>query len=222
MTPKLIPIYLMPGMAANPTIFDNLNLNEEEFEVVKLEWFVPEEKMSLQSYAKKMCDFVQHVDPVLIGVSFGGVLVQEMAKIISVRNLIIISSVKSKGELPLKMQLAKKTKAYKLLPTHLVSNIEWFSKYAFGENIEKRLALYEKYLSVSDPAYLNWAIKEMVCWNQEYPLEGIVHIHGDKDPVFPIKKIKNCIRIENGSHIMIINKSYRIRQEIRRIILENP
>jgi hypothetical protein len=40
---------------------------------------------TLVSYAKRMCEKVTHPNPVLIGVSFGGILVQEMSKIISCR-----------------------------------------------------------------------------------------------------------------------------------------
>src|SRR5690606_13656351 len=133
-------------------------------------------------------------------------LVQEMSKHIIVKKLIIVSSVKATYELPKKMLLAKTTMAYKLLPTQLVGNVELFAKYAFGSNITKRLELYKKYLSVNDSSYLSWAIKEMVCWRQANCLPNIVHIHGDNDAVFPIKKISNCITITGGTHIMIINK----------------
>ena len=102
----------------------------------------------------------------LVGVSFGGVLVQEISKHVNVKKLIIVSSVKSMHELPKRMLIAKTTKAYKLMPTQLASNIDRFAKYAFGGNVTKRLELYKKYLSVNNSKYLSWAIKNMVCWNQ--------------------------------------------------------
>ena len=90
-----IPVYFMPGLAASSTIFENIHLPEEEFEIVLLNWFLPNDKESLQDYAFRMTKNIHHDNPVLIGVSFGGILVQEMAKQIKVRKTIIVSSVRS-------------------------------------------------------------------------------------------------------------------------------
>jgi esterase/lipase len=48
----------------------------------------------LDDYAKRIAKKIKRENPVLIGVSFGGILVQEMAKHINTRKVIIISSVK--------------------------------------------------------------------------------------------------------------------------------
>jgi hypothetical protein len=118
------------------------------------------------------------------------------------------------------MLLAKATKAYKFIPTQLASKIDVIEKYAFGKKIQKRLGLYKKYLSVNDSKYLSWAIKQMVCWEQDEVIPNIIHIHGDKDPVFPIKHIKNCIAIKDGTHIVIINKYRWFNQNLPKLILE--
>jgi pimeloyl-ACP methyl ester carboxylesterase len=217
----LIHVYLMPGMAASPKIFEYIKLAENQFEIHYLEWILPIENEPITEYSLRLSKNIKHDNVVLIGVSFGGVIVQEISKHINVRKLIIVSSVKSLHELPKHMQLAKVTMAYKLLPTQLVANIDLFAKYAFGSNVTKRLELYKKYLSVNDSGYLSWAIKNMVCWNQDVPNPNIIHIHGENDTVFPIKKIKNCITIKNGSHIMIINKYKWFNENLPSLILEN-
>ena len=38
----------------------------------------------------------------------------------------------------------------------------------------------------------------------------LIHIHGEKDEVFPSKHIKNSIEIKNGTHVMILNKAKTI------------
>ena len=212
-------VYFMPGMAANAKIFEYIKLPEDRFQIHLLEWIMPTKEESIASYAKRMTLKIEHSNPVLIGVSFGGVIVQEMAKQISCRKLIIISSVKSKAELPRKMRIAKITRAYKLLPTQFVSDFEAFANYAFGDTIKKRVNLYKKYLSVSDKKYLDWAIHNMVCWEQEKGIPNIIHIHGDKDPVFPIKNISNSIVVKGGTHIMIINKYKWFNENLPKLIL---
>ncbi|MDX1278981.1 alpha/beta hydrolase [Oceanihabitans sediminis] len=220
MSQEIIHVYFMPGMAANPTIFENIQLPEDIFKIHWLEWEIPYKNESLSAYAKRMTEFIKHENVVLLGVSFGGILVQEMSKHISLRKLIIVSSVKSKHELPKRMKIAKYTKAYKALPTSLVTKVDILAKYAFGKSAVKRLDLYKKYLSVTDPYYLDWAIKHVVCWNQEKPIPGVIHIQGEKDAVFPHKYIKDCITIKNATHVMIINRFKWFNKNLPKLILE--
>ena len=212
-------IYFVPGLAASSQIFEYINLPKEQFEVHFLEWLVPEsQNESIAHYAKRMCKNITHENPILAGVSFGGVMVQEMSKLIKTKKIIIISSVKSKQELPNRLKLAKTTKAYKLFPTKAVSNLEHLAKYAFGETAKKRVDLYRKYLSMRDNDYLPWAIHNVLNWQQEKPLPNIIHIHGNNDGVFPIKHLKNCEIIEGGTHIMILNKAKRISKLLIKVI----
>ena len=216
-----IHVYFMPGLAANSSIFKNISLPPEQFEQHLLDWFVPEKGMALNQYARQLCEKVVHEDPVLVGVSFGGIIVQEMARCIPVRKVIIISSVKKKDELPRRLIFAKYTKLHKLLPTGLVNNLELLSKYAFGETVTKRLELYEQYLSVKDKYYLDWSIDQIVNWQQtEYP-PNLVHIHGEKDAVFPIQHIEDCIVVKNGTHTMIIHRYKWFNERLPTIILED-
>jgi len=221
MVQELIHIYLMPGMAASPKIFEHIELPENQFEIHFLEWLIPLDNETISDYALRLSKKINHDKIVLLGVSFGGVIVQEISKHIKVKKLIIVSSVKSVHELPKKMLLAKATKAYALVPTQLASKIDVFEKYAFGKNIVKRLELYKKYLSVNDSKYLSWAIKEMVCWSQHEEIPEIIHIHGDKDTVFPLKYIKNCIVVKSGTHIAIINKYKWFNENLPQLILDN-
>jgi hypothetical protein len=58
--------------------FDYLN---PSFEMHVIEWLIPESAHeSLEHYAQRMSKYVEFPNAVLIGVSFGGVMVQEMKK----------------------------------------------------------------------------------------------------------------------------------------------
>ncbi|MBU2946010.1 alpha/beta fold hydrolase [Zobellia uliginosa] len=220
MSDSKIHVYFMPGMAASPSIFQHIALPEHKFEQHFLEWFVPEKNMSLTSYAKKMNQNIHHEQAVLVGVSFGGMLVQEMARFKAFKKVVVISSVKDAAELPKRMIFAKYTKIHKLLPTGLVNNMELLAKYAFGETVNKRLSLYEEYLSIRDKYYIDWSIDQIVNWKQIEPIHGLVHIHGEKDVVFPIDKIKDCITVKNGTHTMIIHRARWFNEHLPTIILQ--
>lgn len=216
-----VHVYFMPGLAANNKIFERIQLPKDTFEMHFLEWILPLKKEDLTSYALRISKNITHKKPILIGVSFGGILVQELAKIIDVQKTIIISSVKSNTEFPRRMKVAKSTKLYKLIPTRLVKNIESLAKYAFGSNITHRLQLYDMYLSIRDKAYLDWAIENVINWNQSSFPDNTIHIHGDADDVFPIKYISNCIIVKGGTHIMILNKYRWMNENLPKIILND-
>ena len=215
-----IHLYCMPGMAASSSIFEYLNLPEETFVVHLLEWDIPTKGISFTDYAKKMSEKVKEDNVVLLGVSLGGLLVQEMVKYIQVKKVIIVSSVKSRFELPKRMLFARYTSIHKLLPTGLVNNVELVAKYAFGESVTKRLSLYARYLSVRDKGYIDWCIHELVNWKQEVPCDNLVHIHGEKDTVFPMSNIAHCIPVKNGTHTMIIHRAKWFNENLPTIILE--
>lgn len=214
-----IPVYLMPGLAASAAIFERIALPEAVFETVLLEWEIPLDQETLPDYAKRMTEKIKHPNPVLIGVSFGGILVQEMAAFIQVRKVIIISSVKSNLEFPRRMKIAKTTKAYKLIPMSLILNIENLAKFSFGAKVNQRLKLYEKFLSVRDIRYLDWAIEKVILWDRTVADKNVIHIHGDADDVFPIKYISDCIVVKGGTHIMILNKYKWLNANLPEIIL---
>jgi hypothetical protein len=214
-----IPVYFMPGLAANSSIFERIALPEDIFEMIFLEWELPLDNESLLEYAERISKKVTHENPVLVGVSFGGILVQEMSQFLNVIKIIIISSVKSNLEFPTAIKVAKTTKAYKLLPINLISNIENLAKFSFGDKVKQRFELYKKFLSVRDKKYLDWAIEKIILWDRTEIIKNVIHIQGDSDEVFPIKNIEKCIVVKGGTHIMILSKFKWFNANLPKIIL---
>ncbi|MBD3582799.1 lipase family protein [Flavobacterium selenitireducens] len=220
---RKIPVYFMPGLAASPEIFERIQLPEDQFETHFLEWSLPEPGESLTEYARRMCIHVTDEDAVLIGVSFGGVLVQEMAQFAKPSKVIIISSVKSNLQFPLRMRLTKYTKLYKIFPTHLASDFGRFEKLPFGSKFRQRLKLYEKFLAMRDKIYLDWALEQIILWKRSVADQNVIHIHGDSDEVFPAKYITtDYIPVKGGTHIMILNKYKWLNENLPKIILGEP
>lgn len=217
MQKEKLHVYFVPGLAASTSIFEYIKLPESKFEIHLLPWLIPLSKdENIKNYAKRMCVPISEKNHVLIGVSFGGIMVQEMSKTSNPLKTIIISSIKHQDEMPLRLKIAKNTRAYKLTPIKAITNIEKFTDYLYGDVIKKKAELYNKYLSMRGEKYLPWAIKNVLHWKQDSKKENIIHIHGNKDKIFPIKHIKNCIIVDGGTHIMILNKAKTINT-----ILEN-
>jgi pimeloyl-ACP methyl ester carboxylesterase len=211
-------VYLMPGMAASSLIFEHIKLPENDFTLHYLEWIIPHKQETLISYVSRLLKLVTHKNPVLIGISFGGIIVQEMAKMIAVDKLILISTVKSNKEFPRRMRFSRRLSLHKIFPTSLVESFDVLSNYSFGI-APKKIEMYKKYLSVNSSVYLDWALDTIINWDQEESLPGVIHIHGDADPVFPIKYINDCIVIPMGTHVMIVNRYRWFNEHLPELIL---
>ena len=211
-------IYFVPGLAAGKEIFENITLPSERYETHILEWIIPKKKETLSDYSRRMASKVMQPDSVLIGVSFGGIVAQEMSNYLELKKLIIISSIKTKYEFPKKLRYAKKVKAHKIVPFGRLLNAIDLAKIAVGAKTKRKLDQYQKYLSVRNKEYIDWSVNQLMSWKREQVVEGLVHIHGDKDALFPIKNIGNPIIIKGGTHVMIIHKAKLLSKKLPKII----
>jgi len=212
-------IYFVPGMAANSKIFEHIQLAISNYECHFLAWKIPVSKdETIEDYAQRMCAEITHKNPVLIGVSFGGLIVQEMSKHIVTKKTIIISSVRSNLEFPKRLKFALLTKAYKLFPATFIENLDSYVDYFLGDYQQKKIEAYKKYMSVRNAEYLHWAIYTVLHWKQANTLSNVSHIHGTNDSVFPSKYLTNFIAIEGGTHAMILTKGKKISLEIEKIL----
>ncbi len=212
-------IYFVPGLAASSKIFEYIHLPKDQYEFHFLEWLAPESpNETIENYSKRLSVQVINKNPVLIGVSFGGMIVQEMSKYVNPKKIVVISSIKNNDEMPKQFIFLQKTKFYKLFPSRKISKIKKFPTFGLSKSLKKKLVLYNKYLEVRDKNYLDWAVFNVLHWKSKYHLDNLVHIHGSEDEIFPIKHIKNSIVIEGGTHAMIITKAKQINRILEEVI----
>lgn len=195
----------MPGMAASPKIFEFLKL-PDRFDVIYLSWFPPFDNEPLSNYANRMCKLIKHRNPILLGVSFGGILAQEMAKYIKCKKVIIVSSIKSRDELPKLMKISSVLGLNKLIPSYCIKNIETLISFSFGSNVKRKFLLYQKYFTVRDPKYLLWAINCIVNWQGIISEDKLIHIHGNMDKIFKKNKLLDPYIEIKGDHAIIITR----------------
>ena len=82
----------------------------------------------------------------------------------------------------------------------------------------KRIDLAERYLTEREEYYLKWAVDNLLRWKNDTVNPNLVHIHGTKDKIFPIKNIDNCIKVEGGNHEMIIIRAKWFNENLEKII----
>ncbi|MDR0229536.1 MAG: alpha/beta hydrolase [Flavobacteriaceae bacterium] len=216
-----IPIYFIPGMCSNSAIFERVHLNPDLFDCYYLEWLPTNPSESLNNYVDRMAKEIRHENPVLIGVSFGGIIAQELSKKIIVRQTIIISSARSNKEYPPLYKFAKYTGAYKLLPTgNITKLIKQFVRITTNSSKQDRMELYDRYITIRDKEYIDWCIREIVNWTPSADFTNTIQIQGTKDELFPFKYVKNAIPIPKGTHTMIFLKYKWFNENLEKLILK--
>ena len=194
----------MPGLAASSLVFENIKLENPNYQLYRLDWIQPKKNESIKSYCLRLSKKIKHKQPILLGVSFGGIIVQELDKIVNAKKIVIVSSVKSHDEYPMVFKIARDYQLNNALPFGMFDNFIKFSLKLNINKLYKRIDLAERYLTERDEKYLEWAVWTLLNWRQDKFREDIIHIHGEKDKVFPIDNISNCVRIKGGRHEMII------------------
>ena len=92
-------IYCISGLGANEKVFQFLDLSFAK--PVFIKWLFPLKNETLPQYALRLKeDFIDEPDPIIIGLSLGGMIAVEIAKTIPSARVILISSAKTKKENP--------------------------------------------------------------------------------------------------------------------------
>ena len=207
-------VYFISGLGADERVFQFLDLSKIEHQFVK--WNEPLRNQNLTSYCKKLTEQINsHQEIILIGVSFGGIIAQEISKIITVKKVIIISSVKTFAEYSWQLKLASKLQIHKIAPLwFLTLSNKLTADYYFSTQSREESILLHQIIKDTDPKFLVWAIHQLMNWkNNNYP-KNLVHIHGESDRIFPIKYIKDVIKLPKSGHFMIVSRAREIEQLI--------
>ncbi len=210
-------IYCISGLGATAKAFSKINLPGYKLQVI--EWLQPLHKETIEAYAARMRAYIPDENPVLMGLSFGGVMCIEIARQMPVQKIILISSIKTKNELPLWMKTVAKLRLHKIVP--LKANYRLtrpVQNYFLGAitTEDKQVAL--KFRQEADIQYVRWAVDKIINWRNHWQHPSIIHIHGTADKMFPVKRVNATAVIKNGNHFMIMNKAAQVSAAIEQLL----
>ncbi len=213
-------IYLFSGFGADRRVFQNLDLSG--FQPVYVDWLTPRPLESLESYIFRLAAYyrIPKQGALVLGLSFGGLCISELAKYYDFEKIVLISAVKNKFEIPTVFKLAKLFSVYKLLPTGssgLLAKkaLEW----AFGLKSDAEKKLFEAIIQDTDSTFFDWAVDKIIHWDNTQNPVNCLQIHGDKDRIFPISHVDCDIRIKDAGHFMIYNRAKELSFPIRNFLL---
>src|SRR5688572_25077372 len=153
-------IYLISGLGADRRVFDFLDLSD--FQINHVNWVSPISLEPLEHYAARLLDQIKEPKPILIGVSFGGMVAVEISKLIETEKVILISSAKTKKDIPLIYKLAGAVGFNQIIPVKLFKTINWITYWFFGANTNSERVLLKEIIHETDEAFLQWSIDKIM------------------------------------------------------------
>lgn len=216
---KEVNVYFISGMCYNCKVFDKLRL-PKGYKKVYIEWFIPKPDQSLSDYAHTMAEAIDTSHPfILIGYSFGAVIMQEMTLFLKPEKCVIISSFKSKKEIPLLFQAVRKVNLMELVPKKIFSSSDFITN-AFNYLVYNASnAELADYMTYTDPVYIKWAVGQITRWSPDNKSAHLFHIHGTSDQIFPYDRLEEVFPVEGGDHLMVLKKAETISSLLDSILL---
>lgn len=207
-------IYLLSGLGADKSAFNFIDLSG--FNANHIEWINPVENEQIENYAKRLSKQIQTDNPIVIGVSFGGIMAVEIAKQIKTEKIILISSVKTKHEIPLYFRFVGYLKIHRIIPIKFFKQVNRLTYWFFGAKTKNEKELLMTIIKRTDTNFLRWAIDKIVNWKNTTRFANLVHIHGTDDKILPLRAAN--YKVYNGGHLMVVNKGAELTALIRKIL----
>lgn len=212
-------IYLIPGLGADRRMYNSLIAELGQGEVLEFSSPLPGE--DLQQYVVRLADRIQKEEPfVLIGTSLGGIMCMELLQHVRPLKTIMLASVKNRKEIPWWIRLLRYVPVYRMLSGNWYKKqvIRMASRGLKGP-LQQDAALIIAMAQSADPNWVKWGIDAVIKWNGSCnDFSNIIHLHGSKDPLFPLRYIQQAEVIRGGTHVMNMTRANEINQRIYQII----
>ena|SRR5688572_4250332 len=205
--------YIFSGLGADDRVFQRLDFSG--YSITFIEWLTPIENETIEKYASRLLIQIKTTRPILMGLSFGGLIAIEVAKQIEVQKVILLASVKIRREIPFYFRIAGLLMLHKPIPVWALKKSNVITNWIFGAESEFDKQLLKQILMDTDPKLLKWAIDNIVNWKNKIKINNIFHIHGSNDRLLPIMFVKCDHVVKNGGHLMTLNNSVELSKILR-------
>ncbi|WP_041948361.1 alpha/beta hydrolase [Turneriella parva] len=153
---------------------------------------------------------------VLLGVSFGALVAQDIASAVSAETLIVISSATEQAEIPrfYKGSLAKFV--LRMMPNRLLNKPNFLINHMFSVQTNDGQKTLGDIIRDTDPTFIRWAIAYLQQWQKPNlsTVKHIYRIHGEGDRIFPNVNAAPETSFVHGGHFAI----YETADEVNRCL----
>lgn len=213
MNPK---IYIISGLGADERVFQLLDLSA--YEVVYIQWIQPHKKEKIEHYAARLLAQINTENPIIIGLSFGGMMAIEISKLIPTQKIILLSSAKTKNEIPPYLKFLGHLGIDYIVPTFFLQQSNNLVNWFFGVRGPFETTLLKQILKDMNPIFFKWAIHQVLHWRNTFIPPGLIHIHGTADRLLPVQFVKADEQIPHGGHFMVLTYATLISARLNTLL----
>jgi pimeloyl-ACP methyl ester carboxylesterase len=208
-------LFLLSGLGADKRVFDFLDLSD--YTVHHVQWITPIPNESMGDYAQRLLPQITEENPILMGVSFGGMIALEIAKLVPVEKIILISSARSSNAIPSYLKLITKLRIQKIIPPGALKKPNEMLYWLFGVRAKEHRALLASIMKDTDEIFLTWAIETITLWKNNTPPNQVIQIHGTKDRILSLQSADYLV--EGGGHLMVVTRAKEISVILKNVLV---
>ncbi len=210
-------VYAFPGLGTDRRMFDLQTDLDCELRIP--EWIAPHKNETMNHYAGRMAQLLDISQPFsIMGVSLGGMMCMELAKYLQPEKIILVSSCKTRSELPPQIQLGKYVGGAGLASISFIRRAIKVYNQRMGDLPPEMKMVFDEMVTTVNGEFLKWAATAITRWQNETIHDNIIHIHGTHDKVLPYKYVKADITVMGGSHYMVGTRSEEVNALIERAL----
>lgn len=213
---SLQKIYILSGLGADERVFQLLDLSA--FDVVFIQWIKPEVKECIQDYAARLLRQIKTENPIIIGLSFGGMMAVEISKLITTQKIILLSSAKGKNEIPFYLKIMGSLGLDRIIPAWVLKQSNPIVNWFFGVSGDFEKDLLKQILKDMEPVFLKWAIHQVLNWQNEFVPQNLIHIHGTNDKLLPFRYVTADYVVRGGGHFMLLHQHQEVSKYLVAIL----
>lgn len=217
MKQELKTVYFISGLGADSRAFGYLDL--AFCNPVFLPWQIPDKNETIENYALRYKPLITDLEPILVGLSFGGMLSMEIAKYIQFRKIIIISSAKTRKELPFYLRAMKWIPLHRMVKTQNLKQLNNLAYRLLRVQLRKDKVVCMQMIRESDDRLVSWTIDQIVNWKNDVIADNTIHIHGSHDILLPHFFVRADHKIIKGRHMIPMIEPEKISALLKQIIL---
>lgn len=149
--------------------------------------------------------------------SFGGILAVELSKQIDTNKVILISSIKTKAELPFYYRILGFLNVPKWFPLSFLLKGNQIIYNFFGIKNRTEKMLLKNILRDTPISFLKWALQKTANWKNTTIPSNLIHIH-HKASYFTLQICKSRYYYKEGGHFLIVNKAKELSRILKDIL----
>jgi pimeloyl-ACP methyl ester carboxylesterase len=221
MTDRPRRIVFFPGLGADARLLEaQRSIRAATIDVVS--WIDPLDRdESLSSYARRFAETLPGDEAIFLGgVSFGGPVALEVARHIGARasGIVLLSSFRSLDGIPLAgRMLGRAARRMPLLAIGAIKRTGGFARSLFGAVNAEQARLFDQMRADASPRFMKWSACALMRWTPPTPNElklPILHIHGSRDRVIPLRRVRPDHVIDGAGHLMNVTHAAEVNRLI--------